>query len=113
MKRYSKVLVTECCMLSRFSRVQLFLTSWKACQGPLSLGFSRQENWSGLPCPSPDDCPDPGREHTILASPALQAGSLFTEPPGKAWGMQIKTIMRYLIIITYGSIIASDVEKVE
>ena len=114
MKRYSEVLVTACCVLSRFSRVQLFLTSWTlACQGPLSLGFSRWENWSGLPCPSPDDRPDPGREHTILAPPALQAGSCLTDPPGRAWGMQIKTKMRCLIIITYSSIIASDVEKAE
>ena len=42
------------CMLSCFSRVQLFSTLWTvACQVPLSLRFSRQESWSGLPCPSP------------------------------------------------------------
>ena len=114
MKRYSKVLVTACWVLSHFSCVRLFLTPWTiAHQSPLSMGFSRQEYWSGLPCPSPDTRPDPGREHTTLASPALQAVSLPTEPPGKPWEMQIKTIMRYLIIITYGWMITSAVENGE
>ena len=44
------------------------------------MGFSRQEHWSGLPCPSPGDLPDPGIK---TRSPALQADSLQTEPPGK------------------------------
>ena len=44
------------------------------------MGFSRQEYWSGLPFPSPGDCPDPGIESR---SPMLQAGSLPSEPPGK------------------------------
>ena len=47
-----------------------------ACQAPLSVGFSRQEYWSELPFPSPEDLPDPGIE---LGSPALQADSLPTE----------------------------------
>ena len=47
--------------LSRFSRVRLFATPWTvAHQAPLSTGFSRQEYWSGLPCTSPGDLPDPG-----------------------------------------------------
>ena len=47
------------CMLSRFSRVQLFATPWiAACQAPLSMGFFRQEHWSGLPCPPPGDLPN-------------------------------------------------------
>ena len=46
-----------------------------ACQAPLSMGFSRQEYWSGLPFPSPGDLPDPGME---AGSPALQADSLPT-----------------------------------
>ena len=49
-------------------------------QAPLSVGFSRREYWSGLPFPSPRDLPDPGIEP---GSPALQANSLLTEPPGK------------------------------
>ena len=57
------------------------VTPWTiACQAPLSMEFSRQEYWSGLPFPSPGDLPDPGIEHT---SPALQADSLLSEPPGK------------------------------
>ena len=48
------------CMLSHFSCVQLFATLWTvALQAPLSLGFSRQEYWSGLPGPPPGDLPDP------------------------------------------------------
>ena len=61
-------------MLSRFSRVQLCATPWTvARQAPLSLGFSRQEHWSGLPCPPPGHLPDPGIEP---GSPALQVDSL-------------------------------------
>ena len=56
------------------------LTPWIiACQAPLSLGFCRREYWTGLPFPSPGDVPDPGIE---LDSPALQADSLPSEPPG-------------------------------
>ena len=54
------------------------VTPWTvACQAPLSVGFSRQEYWSGLPCPSPGDLPDPGIELVSLVSPAL-AGGFFT-----------------------------------
>ena len=59
------------------SCVQLFAIPWTvAHQTPLSMGFSRQEYCSGLPCPSPGDLPDPGMEPASLASPALQADSL-------------------------------------
>ena len=51
-------------------------------QAPLSMGFFRQEYWSGLPCPPPGDLPDPGIEPM---SPALQADSLPSDPPGKSW----------------------------
>ena len=65
------------CMLSRFSHVQLFATLWTvAHQAPLSKGFSRQEYWSGLPCPSPRDLPNPGIEPESFKSPAL--GGFFT-----------------------------------
>ena len=57
------------------SHVQLFLTV--ACQAPLSVGFSRQEYWSGLPFPSPGDLPDPGMELVSFMSLAL-AGRFFT-----------------------------------
>ena len=57
-----------------------FETAWTvACQAPLSMGFSRQEYWGGLPFPSPRDLPDPGIEPE---SPALQADSLPTELRG-------------------------------
>ena len=66
------------CTLSHFSCVQLFATLWAvACQAPLSMGFPRQENWSGLPYLPPGDLPNPGIEPVSLASPAL-AGSSFT-----------------------------------
>ena len=65
-------------MLSRFSRVRLFATPWTiGRQAPLSMGFSRQENWSGLPCPPLGDHLSPGIEPTSLMSPAL-AGMFFT-----------------------------------
>ena len=57
----------------------LFVTLWTiACQAPLYMGFFRQEYWSGLPCPPPGDLANPGIEPV---SPALQAGSLPSEPP--------------------------------
>ena len=61
------------------SRVLLFEASWTvAHQAPLSMGFSRQEDWSGLPFPSPGDLPNPGIEPR---SPAFQADTLTSEPP--------------------------------
>ena len=62
------------------SRVWLFATPWTvAYQAPPSMGFSRQECWSGLPFPSPGNLPNPGIEP---GSPALQADTLPSEPPG-------------------------------
>ena len=66
------------CVLSHFSHVQLFVTLWTiACQAPLFMGFSRQEYWSGLPCPPPVDLSDWGMEPVSLMFPAL-AGRFFT-----------------------------------
>ena len=63
------------------SCVQLFVTPWTIVhQAPLSMEFSRQEYWSGLPFPSPGALPNPGIEPR---SPALQADALLSEPPGK------------------------------
>ena len=74
------LLLTVCCAQS-LSRVRLFVTPWTvAHQAPLSLGFSRQEYWSGFQCLPPGELPNPGIEPR---SPALQAESLLSEPPGK------------------------------
>ena len=63
------------------SRVRLFVIPWTAArQAPLSMGFSRQEYWSGLPFPTPEGLPNPGIKPR---SPASQADSLPSEPPGK------------------------------
>ena len=60
------------------------MTPWTVdYQALLSMGFPRQEYWSGLPFPSPRDLPDPGIEPTSLASPELAGGFFTVEPPGK------------------------------
>ena len=70
---------TPCVHVQLLSRVQLFATPWTvALQAPLSIGFSRQEYWSGLPFPSPEDLPDSGIE-----SLAWQASSLPLAPSEK------------------------------
>ena len=67
-------------MLSHF---RLCVNPWPiACQAPLSMGFSRQEHWSGLPFPSPGDLPDLGVEHASLRLPAL-SGRFFAT--GATW----------------------------
>ena len=74
-KRFMKVKVKS------LSPVRLFATPWTgAHQAPPSMGFSRQEYWSGLPFPSSGDLPNPGIKPR---SPALQADALTSEPPGK------------------------------
>ena len=65
-------------LLSCFSHVQLLVTLWiVARQSPLSMGFSRQEYWNGLPCHPSRDLPNPRITHASLMSPAL-AGRFFT-----------------------------------
>ena len=73
--------------------VPLFVTPWAAAyQAPPSMGFSRQEYWSGLPLPSPGDLPNPGIEPGSLA---LQADTLPSEPPGKPFRwQQLPSILR-------------------
>ena len=66
------------CVLNCFSHVRLFATLWiVAFQTPLSMGFPRQEYWSGLPCPPPEDISHPRMELLSHWSPAL-AGGFFT-----------------------------------
>ena len=68
--------------IQSLSHVQLFANPWAVtCQAPLSMGYPRQEYWSGLPFPSPGDLLDPGIEPR---SPGLQADCLLSEPPVKA-----------------------------
>ena len=75
------------------SRVQLFATLWTVGhQAPASMGFPRQEYWSGLPFPSPGDLPDPGIEP---GSPALQADALTSEPPGKPLSKTVNKHFHY------------------
>ena len=72
----------ECCP---FSRVRLFATPGTvAHQAPPSMGFSRQEHWSGLPCPPPGDLPNPGSEPRSLMSSALAGGFFITSATWKA-----------------------------
>ena len=74
---HTSISISSLCV-SLLSRVQLFATPWiVAYEAPPSMGFSRQEYWSGLPFPSPGDLPiEPG-------SPALQTDALPSKPPGK------------------------------
>ena len=73
-------------LLSHFSRVRLCVTPKTAAhQAPPSLGFSRQEHWSGLPFPSPRDLPNPGIKLTSLVSNELAGGFLTTRATWEAF----------------------------
>ena len=77
------------------SLVRLFAIPWSIVhQAPLSVGFSRQEYWSGLPFPSPGVLPNPGIEPR---SPALQADALTSEPPG----ILLKIVSYYKYLFTH------------
>ena len=95
------------CMLSCFSCVQLFEISWPVtCQTPLFMGFSKQENWSGLPCLPPGDLPDPGIKPVSPATPALQVDSSLLSH----WGIPrvlYTHIHKGRFIISYTSLIDS------
>ena len=74
-------------VLSRFRRVQLFVTLWtENNQAPLSMGFSSQEYWSGLPCPSPGNLPNPGSNPGLLHCKALQGS-----PCGTIWYIKFQS----------------------
>ena len=73
-----------CMHAQSFSCVQLFATSWTVvCQAPLSMGFSRQENWSEMPFPPPRDLPNPGIEPKSPEFSAVAGRFFTTEPLGK------------------------------
>ena len=94
-----EALLIICCVCVSHS-VMFFSTPWTAAhQASLSMGFSRQEYWSGLPSPSPEGLPHPDVEPR---SPALQTGSLPSEPPGKlqlSTNYQLLTIMQPVHIV--------------
>ena len=87
------------CVCKSLSHVALFVTLWTvACQSPLSMGFSRQEYWSGLPFPSSGDLPNPGTEPW---SHTLQADSFLSEPLVKPICMYVcMYVCTYICICT-------------
>ena len=86
------------CVLSHISPIRLCATSWTiAHQAPLSMGFPRQEYWSGLPCPSPGDLPNPGVEPVSLMSPALADRFFTTSATWEALGTTFKKILTKLV----------------
>ena len=81
---YVYLKVSVCMCVLSCSVMSDSATPWtEAHQAPLSMGFSRQEYRSGLPCPPPGDLPDPGVEPTSPASPALAGGFFCVVLPGK------------------------------
>ena len=96
-------------LLSHFSPVCLSVTPWTVARhAPLSMEFSRQEYWSGLPYLPPGDLPKPGIEILRPVSPALQADSLPLGPPGKphqGMGGLSSPICKTVIIITSTSLL--------
>ena len=79
-----KVMGPMCAVLNRFSCIRLFATLWTvAHKAPLSTGFSKQEHWSGLPCPPPGDLPYPGIELSSLMSPELASRFFITSATWK------------------------------
>ena len=90
------------------SPVRLFATPWTAaCQASLSMGFSRQEYWRGLPCPPPGNLPHPGMEPRSPASPALQVdplllshqGSLFKRTSFLKWKRSFNRESREVVLL--------------
>ena len=85
--------------MKSLSRVRLFATPWTVVHQAPSMGFSRQEYWSGLPFPSPRYLPHPGIKPR---PPALQTDALPSEPPGKSSYMYIKVyVCIYVYICAY------------
>ena len=88
MRAFLLLVVIVCvCVCARvlLSHVQLFVTPWTvAHQAPLSMRFPRQEYWSGLPCPTRGDLPNPGIEPTSPEAPVLAGRFLTTEPSKEA-----------------------------
>ena len=100
------------CVLSRVSCVPLFEIPWTvARQAPLSMGFPRQEYWSGLSCPPPGDLPDPRVEPASLMSPALADGFFTTSATWEAQFLVLKESLllhEFLIMAFWSSLICFD-----
>ena len=117
----SPVLELLLLLLSRFSRARLLVTPWTAAhQAPPSMGFSRQEYWSGLPFPSPGDCPNPGIEPGLLPcrqtlhhlshqgsglKPNIQKTKIMASGPIISWQIDGETVTYFIF---GGSKITSD-----
>ena len=81
-KRSGFVCVRVCVCAQSLSCIQVLATPWiVVCQAPLSIAFSRQEYWNGLPFPPPEDLPDPGVEPKCPVTPELAGRFFTTEPP--------------------------------
>ena len=94
----SHVFFLHACVLSCFSHVWLFGTLLtKTHQAPLSMGFCRQEQWSGLPCPPPGVLPDPGIEPMFFYGFWIAGRVFTTEPLGKPWFHYTYLIQKYVI----------------
>ena len=90
-------------VFSCFSCVWLFAIPWTiAYQASLSIGFSRQEYWSRLPCPPPGDLPNPGIKPTSPASPALQADSLPLSYLGKPHNLFMEQLLLWCSLYRQG-----------
>ena len=90
---------THAFVLSRFSCVSLFVTLWTiAYQAPLSMGFPRQEFWSGLPCSPPGDLPNLGIEP---GTPALQVDSLSLSRGGSPWPTTVPPILTHVYTLVF------------
>ena len=99
-----------CVLLSRFSYVQFFTNPWTiAHPAPLSLGFTRPEYWSGLPCSAPGDLPDPGIEPASLLSSALASRILFTSATWEAHTLYIKVYVSIAFSTSSGKIITFNI----
>ena len=88
------------CMLNHFSHVQLFATPCAiAHQAPLSMGFSTQEHWSGLPFPSPGGLLNRGIEPTSVMSPAFAGGFFTTSAPWEAPCIFIMFVQKNISVV--------------
>ena len=108
----NKVIQLYMCACCHFSRVQVLVTPRAvACQAPLSMGFSRQEHWRGLPFPTPGNLLDPEIKHLLL-SPALVGGFFTTRIPWEALSPSIvRTHVSILFQILFPVKLLQNIEQ--